>query len=297
MPAAHWTARADVLVQRRRRRRRRSGPCRCRRSGPAGCHGTRTARARCCGWSVFALPVKRVTASLVTDSRSTDGRSASGIELKRTRATVWTVAGRVVGPRVVVVGAALDERGEVARRRVHAVEELDVLRADRARGRRARGAGEADQRVEERVVALLELGRLADADEAAAVLDVGLQVGFLLGVEHVAGGVDEHDGAIAGEVRRGDLGRVGRDVDRVVAGRAGGLERGGRGGASRGSRVPAVPVKTSTLPASRPLARRRARRDDQRRDERSADAQRSRASRETGGPAAITSPSRLPPPR
>jgi hypothetical protein len=57
---------------------------------------------------------------------------------------------------------------------VDPVEELDVLRARGARGR-ARRAGEADQRVEERVAALFELGRLADADEAAAVLDVRLQ--------------------------------------------------------------------------------------------------------------------------
>ena len=82
-------------------------------------------------------------------------------------------------------------------------------------------------------VALLELGRLADADEAAAALDVGLQVGFLGGAEHVARRVDEHDRAIAGEVRGGDLRRVGRHVDRVVAGGAGGLERGGRGGGRR----------------------------------------------------------------
>ena len=34
------------------------------------------------------MPVKRVTASLVTDVRPVP--SADGIELKRTRATVWT---------------------------------------------------------------------------------------------------------------------------------------------------------------------------------------------------------------
>ncbi len=139
------------------------------------------------------------------------------------------VAGGVGGPLVVVVGAALDERGQVARGRVDAVEELDVLRADRARGRRAGRAREAEQRVEERV-ALLELGRLADADEAAAAVDVVDEVAFLDVAERVTRRVDEHDGAIARQVGRGDVGRGGSHGDRVVAGHAGGLERAGGGG-------------------------------------------------------------------
>ena len=59
-----------------------------------------------------------------------------------------------------------------------AVEELDVLGGGRGRGRGARRAREADQRVDERP-ALFELRGLADADEATAAVDVIDEVAFL----------------------------------------------------------------------------------------------------------------------
>jgi hypothetical protein len=94
---------------------------------------------------------------------------------------------------------------------MHAVQELDVLRA-RARRGRADLAGEADQRVEEGL-ALLQLGRLTDADEAAARRDVVLQRGLLATVEDVAGGVHERHRAVLREARRADRGGVARHVD------------------------------------------------------------------------------------
>jgi hypothetical protein len=110
---------------------------------------------------------------------------------------------------------------------MHAVQELDVLRA----GRHARGpavAGEADERVEERL-ALLELGRLADADEAAAAIDVSLQRGLLAGVQDVTGGVHERHGAVPLQVGDADRGRLPRHVDGEVVRGAERLDGGGGG--------------------------------------------------------------------
>ena len=64
---------------------------------------------------------------------------------------------------------------------MHAVEELDVRALVVAPVPVARVARETDQGVEERGAALFEHRGLADADEAAAALDVVLKVGLLGG--------------------------------------------------------------------------------------------------------------------
>jgi hypothetical protein len=63
-------------------------------------------------------------------------------------------------------------------------------------------------------------------------LDERLHGVLLPGAEQVAGGVEEHDGAVGGEVLRGELAGVGRrdDVEVVVGGeRLDGVDTGGRG--------------------------------------------------------------------
>ena len=165
----------DVSV---RRGSRPSCRARCRRSGPAGCHGTRRPGARAAAGSSRCAPVKRRTASFGTDVPS--GRDVAADAGDRVHG-----AGRVRGPRVPGLGLRLVEHRQRARRRVHAVEELDVGGARGAGAGDAR-AGEAGQRVEERRAALLEQRGLADTDEAAAVLDVVLQCGLAGRVERVA---------------------------------------------------------------------------------------------------------------
>ena len=75
------------------------------------------------------------------------------------------------------------------------------------------GPGRTDQAGDERVAGL-GLSRAADADEAAAGLDVGLERGLLGGAEPVALVVEEDHGAVVREVRGVELRRVGGVVDR-----------------------------------------------------------------------------------
>jgi hypothetical protein len=96
---------------------------------------------------------------------------------------------------------------------MHAVADRDHLCA--GRGRAVGGRPRADQAVDERA-ARLRLGRAADADEAAAAVDVALQRGLLGRVEAVAGVVEEDDRAVLREVGGRERARVLRDVDAEV---------------------------------------------------------------------------------
>ncbi len=118
-------------------------------------------------------------------------------------------AGRPRRPLVPDVRAGPFER-QVARRRMHAVADLDdrVAGRRRARGGRAR----ADQAVEEGDAGL-DLGGRADADEPAAAAHVLLERGFLHRAEPVAGRVEEHDRAVVREVVGRECARVGRVVE------------------------------------------------------------------------------------
>ena len=109
----------------------------------------------------------------------------AGDALKRTRATVWTLpVGLVVHVYQVSV---CPSRAAAAPRVAGCTRSRNSTSCALVAARRWCGrAGEADQRVEERRAALLEQRGLADADEAAAVLDVRLQRGLPGGVEHVA---------------------------------------------------------------------------------------------------------------
>ena len=80
--------------------------------------------------------------------------------------------------------------GSVLGRRMHAVADLDDLLG--RGGRAARGGPRADQ-VAVEGAAGLALGGAADADEAAAAVDVALEGGLLRGVERVAGVAEEDD--------------------------------------------------------------------------------------------------------
>ena len=115
-------------------------------------------------------------------------------------------AGRARGPAVVDVAARPLQR-QVASGGMHAVAEDDDLVGGGGRARRV--GARADQAVDERV-ARLGLSRRADADEAAAGLDVALEGGLLRGVEAVARVVEEHDGAVGREVGRAEDARVRR---------------------------------------------------------------------------------------
>ncbi len=136
------------------------------------------------------------------------GRAVAGERVDRAR--------RARGPRVPDVIARPLER-QITRRGVHAVAGRDDLRG---RGRRAGGRGaRTDQPVEERVAGL-GLRRGADADEAAATLDVALQRTLLRRVQAVARAVEKDDRAIGREVRRGHRRRVRGRLDAEAVRRA-----------------------------------------------------------------------------
>ena len=154
------------------------------------------------------------------------------------------VRGAVAGDRVDLAGGpglplVPDVRaGPLERERpgcgVDAVADLDDL-LGRA-GRAARGGTGADQ-VAVEGAARLALGGAADADEAAAVVDVALEGVLLRGVERVAGVAEEDDGAVAVEVGGREVGRVLARVDVEVVRGAERLD-GGHAGIDRGVRRP-----------------------------------------------------------
>ena len=82
----------------------------------------------------------------------------------------------------------------------------------------------ADQAGDERAGGL-GLGRAADADEAAAALDVALERGLLRGVQAIAVVVEEDDRAVAREVGRGEGRRVRGRIDLEAVRGAERLER------------------------------------------------------------------------
>ena len=90
---------------------------------------------------------------------------------------------------------------------MHAVADVERLRRRPGRARRGRAARRSGRRSS--AGARLGLGRRADADEAAAALHVVGERALLLAVEPVAGRVQEHDRAVAREVRAGEVRRAG----------------------------------------------------------------------------------------
>ena len=100
------------------------------------------------------------------------------------------------------------------------------------------GGGTGADQVAVEGAARLALGGAADADEAAAVVDVALEGGLLRGVERVAGVAEEDDGAVLLEVGGGEVGRVSGSSSTLEV--VGGAERldGGDAGVDGGVRRP-----------------------------------------------------------
>ena len=134
------------------------------------------------------------------------------------------LAGGPGGPLVPDVGARPLKRQALVGG-MDAIADLDDLLG---RGGRTAGCGAgADQAVEERA-ARLRLGGAADADEAAAALDEGLE-GRLLGRVERVGRAEEDDRAVLGEVGRGEISRALGRVDLEVVGGAECLDGGDAG--------------------------------------------------------------------
>jgi hypothetical protein len=132
---------------------------------------------------------------------------------------------------------------------VHAVADLDDL-VGRA-GRAARCGTGADQVAVEGASGLA-LGGAADADEAAAAVDVPLERVLLRGVERVAGVAKEDDGAVVVEFRRREVGRALARVDAEVVRRAERLDR-GDARVDGGVRRPMENIAATTTNDDRPL--------------------------------------------
>jgi hypothetical protein len=119
---------------------------------------------------------------------------------------------------------------------VHPVADHERLRRRPARAGRV--GPRAEQLVEQRA-ARFTLGCAADAEEPAALAHVVGERALLLGVQPIAVGVEEHHRAVAGQVGRVEVGRVGGVRGLVGAGAAevaerrhprGDLRSAGRGG-------------------------------------------------------------------
>ena len=220
-----WRRRATRRCARGRRSSRRPGARRCswRRSWPCSRRGpcrrsTGSRPAGGCGsWprrSCRGPAHAGVEGAAALEVAAPGDRpvGAAGGRCRRRRGRPGRGSGRRCGPGRWAGSATRTRRpervhssGSVLGRRVDAVADLDDL-LGRA-GRAARGGARADQ-VAEEGAARLALGGAADADEAAAVLDVALERGLLRGVERVAGVAEEDDGAVAVEVGGGEVGRV-----------------------------------------------------------------------------------------